>query len=153
MFVQISFLVLSKINTFCAFHIYRQRHVRKRGINTDLQPGAGVWVKIGGSPCFPHEAQILNFNFMFNKTLSDAAGVAKEMLTLNETAQYMGVSRSFLYKLTMGRKIPHYKPNGKMIYFDLKDVEEWLRQNRVATADELEARAQAYCANKKGGAL
>lgn len=36
----------------------------------------------------------------------------------------MGVSRSFLYKLTMGRKIPHYKPNGKMIYFDLKDVEE-----------------------------
>lgn len=90
---------------------------------------------------------------MFNKTLSDAAGVAKEMLTLNETAQYMGVSHSYLYKLTMLRKIPHYKPNGKMCYFNRKEVEEWLQQNRVATADELEARAQSYCANKKGGAL
>lgn len=90
---------------------------------------------------------------MFNKTLSDAAGVAKEMMTLEETARYMSVSRSFLYKLTMGRKIPHYKPNGKMIYFDLKDVDEWLRQNRVATNSELEARAQSYCVKKKGGAL
>lgn len=85
--------------------------------------------------------------------IENAAGTAKEMITLDETARYMGVSRSFLYKLTMGRKIPHYKPNGKLIYFNRKEVEEWLQQNRVATNSELEARAQAYCAKKKGGAL
>lgn len=85
--------------------------------------------------------------------IENAAGTAKEMITLDETARYMGVSRSFLYKLTMGRKIPHYKPNGKLIYFNRKEVEEWLQQNRVATDGELEARAQSYCAKKKGGAL
>ncbi len=84
---------------------------------------------------------------------ANITGTAKEVLTLDETARYMGVSHSYLYKLTMSHRIPHYKPNGKMCYFNRKEVEEWLQQNRVATADELEARAQAYCAKKKGGAL
>lgn len=75
----------------------------------------------------------------------------KEVLTSEETAQYMGVSKSYLYKLTMRREIPHYKPMGKMCYFNRHEVEAWLQSNRVATATEIADRATNYC-NKKGGA-
>ena len=36
----------------------------------------------------------------------------KEVLTSDEAAKYMGVSKSYLYKLTMRQQIPHYKPSG-----------------------------------------
>ena len=44
----------------------------------------------------------------------------KEVLTSDEVARYMGISKSYLYKLTMNRVIPHFKPTGKVCYFDRK---------------------------------
>lgn len=75
----------------------------------------------------------------------------KEVLTSDEAAKYMGISKSYLYKLTMLQKVPHYKPTGKMCYFNRMELESWLQSNRVATADEISERAQTYCL-KKGGA-
>ena len=77
-------------------------------------------------------------------------GTTKEVLTSDEAARYMGISKSHLYKMTMQQKIPHYKPTGKMCYFNRQELEGWLQSNRVATNDELEQQAQAYCM-KKGG--
>ena len=73
----------------------------------------------------------------------------KEVLTSEEVARYMGVSRSYLYKLTMRREIPHYKPRGKICYFNRQEVEQWLQSNRVATDTELKNQANNYC--MKGG--
>ena len=53
----------------------------------------------------------------------------KEVLTLDEACQYTGISRSYMYKLTSLEKIPHSKPNGKMIYFDRKKLDSWLLRN------------------------
>ena len=74
----------------------------------------------------------------------------KEVLTSDEVAKYLGISKSYLYKLTMGQKIPHYKPMGKLCYFNRVEIEQWLQNNRVATEEELNQQAQAYCM-KKGG--
>ena len=74
----------------------------------------------------------------------------KAVLTATEAAAYMGVSLSCLYKWTMERVVPHYKPNGKMCYFNRLELEQWLQNNRVATAQELEQKAQTL-ASKKGG--
>ncbi len=74
----------------------------------------------------------------------------KEVLTSDEAAKYMGISKSYLYKLTMTQQIPHYKPMGKMCYFNRLELESWLQSNRVATANEIEQQAQNYCM-KKGG--
>ena len=76
----------------------------------------------------------------------------KEVLTSNEAAAYMGVSMSYLYKLTAKQEIPHYKPMGKMCYFNRKELETWLQQNRCATATEITDRANRYCMGVKGGA-
>ena len=75
---------------------------------------------------------------------------AKEVLTCSEAAEYMGVSMSYIYKLTMLRKIPHFKPMGKMCYFNRQELEQWLQTNRVTTTDDIEQQAQTYCL-KKGG--
>ena len=81
---------------------------------------------------------------------------SKEVLTADEAARYMGVSKSYLYKLTMQKKVPFSKPLGKVCYFNRLELEAWLMGNRIATADELQDRALSYCAqsraNKKGGA-
>lgn len=77
----------------------------------------------------------------------------KSVLTFNEASKYTGMSKSTLYKLTASRKIPHYKPNGKMVYFEREELDNWLLSNRIAPQSEIEETAQAYCmANKKGGA-
>ena len=75
----------------------------------------------------------------------------KEVLTGDEAAKYMGISKSYLYKLTMTRKIPHYKPMGKVCYFDRRELEEYLHSNRVATDAEISSKAKSYC--MKGGAV
>lgn len=74
----------------------------------------------------------------------------KEVLTSNEAARYMGISMSYLYKLTMRAKIPHFKPMGKMCYFNRLELEQWLQSNRVSTGTELNQKAQAYCMQKGG---
>ena len=76
----------------------------------------------------------------------------KEVLTSDETARYLGISKSYLYKLTMRQEIPHYKPMGKMCYFNRKEIESWLQSNRIATDAELTQQAHTYCM-KKGGRL
>lgn len=75
---------------------------------------------------------------------------SKEVLTAQETASYMGVSMSYLYKLTMRKQIPHYKPLGKMCYFNRVEVEQWLQSNRVSTDQELNNKALSYCRKGAG---
>lgn len=74
---------------------------------------------------------------------------SKEILTSDEVARYMGISKSYLYKLTMNRQIPHYKPLGKVCYFNRKEVEQWIQSNRVATSAEIAEKAYDYC--ERGG--
>ena len=74
----------------------------------------------------------------------------KEVLTTRETAQYMGISLSYRYKLTMRHQIPHFKPMGKICYFNRLEIEQWLQNNRVSTEDEISQKAQAYCIQKGG---
>lgn len=67
----------------------------------------------------------------------------KEVLTSDEAAKYLGVSKSCLYKWTMNRTIPHYKsPTGKMCFFNRKEIEAWMQSQRVSTDEELEQQAQ-----------
>lgn len=50
----------------------------------------------------------------------------KKVLNFNEAIEYLSVSKSHLYKMTSTMQIPHYKPNGKRIYFKREELENWL---------------------------
>jgi excisionase family DNA binding protein len=76
----------------------------------------------------------------------------KEVLTFEEAARYTGYAKSYLYKLTSQNQIKHYKPTGKVIFFNRLELEQWLQAKRISTLSELNEAAQSYCL-KKGGAL
>ena len=73
--------------------------------------------------------------------LANAVLSNKQTLSIEEAAIYTALSVSYLYKLTSTQQIPHFKPRGKIIYFDRSELDEWLRQNRVKTTDEIQTAA------------
>ncbi len=74
----------------------------------------------------------------------------KKILNFNDACTFLDYSKSYLYKLTHSRQVPHYKPNGKKLYFKRSDLEAWLLRNRVKTAGEIEQEAIDYVVKKKG---
>ena len=60
--------------------------------------------------------------------------------------------RDSLYKLTSSGGIPCFKPQGKMVYFNKQEVDQWLMQNRKATNDEIDSQASTFVTLKNGSA-
>ena len=59
--------------------------------------------------------------------------LSKNVLSFDEASKFLNLSKSYLYKLTSGNLIPHYKP---------------LRQNPVKTQAQIEQEAQKYILNR-----
>ena len=77
-------------------------------------------------------------------------------LTLEETAKFLDVSKSHLYRLVCYKKIPHYKPEGKRLYFDQDELVAWLKRNHSVTQvqreAQLEEKAASYLVCRNGAA-
>ena len=78
-----------------------------------------------------------------NQILTYSLLAAKNVLTLEDVALLTGLSKSHLYRLTCTHQIPYYK-RAKMLYFDKTEIENWMKQNRVATVDEINQDAINY---------
>lgn len=76
---------------------------------------------------------------------------AKTVLTLDDVVLLTGLSRSHVYRLTCTHRIPFYKPNGKTVFFDRNELEQWMKQNRVETQQEAESKAISYILKKDAG--
>jgi excisionase family DNA binding protein len=70
-----------------------------------------------------------------------------EILSLNEAAKFLCASKSFMYKMTSQKIIPHYVPGGKKIFFKKSDLENWLLKNRIPTSSEFETTTKCYLSN------
>jgi len=73
----------------------------------------------------------------------------KTVLNFDEVAAYTGLSKSYLYKLTCSGGVPCFKPQGKQIYFNKQEVDNWLLQNRKATTKELDNQAATFVTLKQ----
>lgn len=76
----------------------------------------------------------------------------KTVLNFDEVVAYTGLSKSYLYKLTSSGGIPCFKPQGKHIYFNKQEIDQWLMQNRKATNAELDCQAATFVTLEKGNA-
>ena len=65
------------------------------------------------------------------KSFEDAIYTTKEILNMKDVCQYLDISQSLLYKLTCTGEIPHFKPRGKMIFFEKKELIAWIKRNKV----------------------
>ena len=72
------------------------------------------------------EPEAINERF---KLIEETLYSTKDILNMKEVGQYLDISQSLLYKLTCNGEIPHFKPRGKMIFFEKKVLVEWIKQN------------------------
>lgn len=70
--------------------------------------------------------------------------VRRKILNFSDGVKYLGVSESYLYKLTSANKIPFYRPTGKLIFFKKEELDAWLLQNRQATTGEIQQSANNF---------
>ena len=66
-----------------------------------------------------------------------------EFIGIEEASKYLGLSKTYLYSLSQRGKIPHYKPNGKKIYFDKLELKSWISKSKIKTTSELESHLSA----------
>lgn len=92
--------------------------------------------------------EILKRLEIIEKHVLDQNIILKNVLTFNEACMYLELSQSHLYKLTSAGNIPHYKPNGKKLYFNRAELDQWLLRNRNTTQDEIDQRAADYLIKK-----
>jgi len=65
----------------------------------------------------------------------------KTFLDVNEASEFLGISKSHLYKHTHQRTLKFYKPNGSKLYFKLSDLEAFILSGEVKTVDEIDREA------------
>lgn len=68
---------------------------------------------------------------------------SKSVLNLDEAVLFTGFSKGHLYRLTSERQIPHYK-KGRKLYFNKSELEEWLLEDKVLTAADIDSQAATY---------
>jgi excisionase family DNA binding protein len=69
----------------------------------------------------------------------------KKFLTVSELEGYAGLSKSYIYKLTAAKQVPHFKhPGGKLIYFDRLAIDAWLLSYEVPMFIKREERRNSY---------
>jgi excisionase family DNA binding protein len=79
-----------------------------------------------------------------SKKIEKKEVLLKEFLTLDETADYLSVSKSVLYKMNSKKEIPYYKPGGKNIYFKKADLDNWVYGKKVNSVSEVEIEVDEY---------
>jgi excisionase family DNA binding protein len=72
----------------------------------------------------------------------------KEILDFEDVCKYLKVSASHLYKLTSTRQIPHFCPQGKKLYFNRAEIDEWLQRNPITPRSSIQEQAANYVIEK-----
>lgn len=69
------------------------------------------------------------------KSIEETLYTTKDILNMKEVCQYLDISQSLLYKLTCNGEIPHFKPRGKMIFFEKKELIEWIKKSNLVSSE------------------
>ena len=69
------------------------------------------------------------------KSIEETLYSTKDILNMKEVCQYLDISQSLLYKLTCSGEIPHFKPRGKMIFFEKKELIEWIKKGNLLSSE------------------
>lgn len=68
----------------------------------------------------------------------------KKVLTVEDFCTYTGISKQYAYRLTSTGKVKFYRPFGKMIFFDIEDVIEFLKQNPAQDRRKQKTKLDSY---------
>jgi excisionase family DNA binding protein len=71
-----------------------------------------------------------------------------EIFNMVQAADYLGLAKSTVYKMTSSRLIPHSKI-GKKIVFKQNEIDDWITKHKIKTREEIEQEADAYLTRRR----
>lgn len=71
----------------------------------------------------------------------------KDLMKIDEASEFLGLSKSYIYKKTMTGEIPFYRPMGKVMYFEKSALIDWIKSHPSRTNQDLTVAANQYVAN------
>lgn len=74
--------------------------------------------------------------------LESMLAVQKSVLTIGDVALLTGYSVKYLRLLVSRRELPCYR-RGNRLYFDRAEVENWMKENRIQSEEEITNQAAA----------
>ena len=63
------------------------------------------------------------------KFIEETLFSTKDILNTKEVCLYLDITQRLHYKLTSSGEIPHFKPRGKMVFFEKKELVKWIKKN------------------------
>lgn len=90
-----------------------------------------------------HRIETLLENIYRASNISEAGIATTPIMNIKQLSAYLDLSVSALYKMTSTKEIPHAK-RGKRLYFDKKDIDAWVLENKITTTSDIEKMATDY---------
>ncbi|MCF8260693.1 MAG: helix-turn-helix domain-containing protein [Melioribacteraceae bacterium] len=59
-------------------------------------------------------------------------------IDIDQASLLLQLKKSYLYQLVHKNQLPYYKPNGKKIYFNKAELNEWINNSKIHSVDEIE---------------
>lgn len=73
----------------------------------------------------------------------------KELLSIDEAADFLGISKQTIYQHVHHRKIPHSK-RGRRLFFRRSELNEWIDKGRKKTIPEIDDDVKKYMQGNRG---
>jgi excisionase family DNA binding protein len=71
-----------------------------------------------------------------------------EILDMQQASEFLKLKPSTLYEKTSRKQIPHFK-KGNKLYFYLTELQQWVKQGKIKTIEEIACEAITFTLNKK----
>lgn len=75
--------------------------------------------------------------------------MTKSIVTFKEAVEITGLSKTYLYRLTSQKVIPHSKPGGKLVFFRREDLEKWMLSAMVESSEQTDIKVAIHELNRK----
>ncbi|MBI3134212.1 MAG: helix-turn-helix domain-containing protein [Bacteroidetes bacterium] len=85
---------------------------------------------------------------VLNEGITKPAESLPEILDIKQAAKYLRLKLTTLYEKTSRKLIPHFK-KGNRLYFQLADLQSWIREGKVKTAEQISGDAATYALTAK----
>jgi excisionase family DNA binding protein len=88
---------------------------------------------------------------MSHDSASSAQVIAPELdlLTIEECVKLTGLKKSYLYRLTHQKRLPHCKPGGNRVYIRRGDLLRWMEGNKIKTSEDIDRAAAQHMVGRK----
>ena len=88
-----------------------------------------------------------NADKRFGEGVHPQGNAVGRTLNIKQAGEFVGLTRQTIYRKTSANEIPHFKKAGR-VFFDRKELEDWLLSHKVPTKTEYQKMAGGHMADR-----